>query len=146
MRLLVDQDGRPSVTVGELGGPDPGPVAVVIDTEPTPSDDPFVRHKTTQRARYEAAAARHPGAGDVVLVNEHGQVTETTIANLAARFGDRWVTPPLASGCLPGTARAQLLADGVMVEGELWPEDLHRADELARFNAVRGWQPIVLEP
>ncbi|MGA4669652.1 chorismate-binding protein [Propionibacteriaceae bacterium Y1923] len=144
LRLQVDQQGVPSVEVADLPPADAGPVRVVVDSEATPGSDPFVRHKTTQRARYEAAAARHPQADDVVLVNERGEVTETTIANLAARFGDRWVTPPLESGCLPGTTRAELLAGGVLVEGQLWPEDLRRADELARFNAVRGWQRVVL--
>lgn len=157
VRLLIDQRGRPSVQVddledaggvgvGGLGGSDAAsPVPVVIDTVPVDSADPFVHHKTTQRDVYTRAAARHPGAADVVLVNERGEVTETTIANVAALIDGRWVTPPTTSGCLPGTVRADLLDDGTLVEAVLTPDDLRRATALARFNAVRGWQPITLQ-
>ena len=62
--------------------------------------------------------------------------------NLAARIDGRWWTPPLASGCLPGVARAEALASGLLAERVLTPEDLRRADALARLNAVRGWEPV----
>ena len=62
-------------------------------------------HKTTRRDRYEDHLSRHPEADDVVLVNEAGEVTETTIANIVARLEGTWCTPPLDSGCLPGVYR-----------------------------------------
>ena len=68
-------------------------------------------HKTTLRAPYEAASQRFPDADDVVLVNDRGEVTETTRANLAVRLEGRWVTPPLDAGLLPGCERAALLAE-----------------------------------
>jgi branched-chain amino acid aminotransferase len=52
-------------------------------------------------AWYEEAHAR--GFDEVVLLNERGEVSECTSANLFAVFGDTAVTPPLTSGCLPGT-------------------------------------------
>ena len=144
VRLLVDQRGVPTVQVAEAPAPASVPVRVVLDTVPVSSRDPFGRHKTTQRDTYEAASARHPDAEDVILVNERGEVTETTIANLAALRDGVWTTPALDSGCLPGTARADLLATGRISEGVLTPDDLRRAGELARFNAVRGWEPMRL--
>ncbi|WP_220492112.1 aminotransferase class IV [Propioniciclava sp. MC1683] len=144
VRLVVDADGKADVTVADVPPAPRGPVRVAIDTVPVASHDVFARHKTTQRSVYEAAAARHPGADDVVLVNERGEVTETTIATLAARVEGRWVTPPLSSGCLPGVARAEALASGRLVEGALTPDDLRRATALGRLNAVRGWEEVVL--
>ncbi len=85
-----------------------------------------------------------PNSDDVVLINERGECTETTIANLAAREGESWFTPPLSSGCLPGIRRARLIDEGVLTEKVLRPEDLHRADELAVVNSLRGWQGATL--
>ena len=144
VRLLLDQAGTPTVTVADAPARPVAPVAVVIDTEPVDSRDLFARHKTTRRGVYEAAAARHPGVGDVVLANERGEVTETTIASIAARLGGRWVTPPVSSGCLPGVARAEALASGRLVEGVLTPADLRAAEGLVRLNAVRGWEELSL--
>ena len=46
-----------------------------------------------------------------VLLNERGEVSECTSANIfAARGRDVW-TPPLNSGCLPGVTRAVLLEE-----------------------------------
>lgn len=144
VRLLVDEAGTPSVTVADVPAASAGPITVAIDTVPVDSRDVFARHKTTRRASYAAASARHPDADDVVLVNERGEVVETTIANVAARVDGRWVTPPLSSGCLPGVARAEALASGLVAEAVLTPADLRGAEGLARLNAVRGWEPIEL--
>ncbi|WP_268959879.1 aminotransferase class IV [Rhodococcus sp. P1Y] len=35
------------------------------------------------------------------MINQDGHLTETTIANLVVELDGVWVTPPLASGCLP---------------------------------------------
>ena len=77
---------------------------------------------------------------DVVLINQRGEVTETTIANLVVRRGDRWYTPPLDSGCLPGVYRAKLLEEGEIEERVLTLQDLVSADEIALINSVRLWR------
>jgi para-aminobenzoate synthetase/4-amino-4-deoxychorismate lyase len=105
----------------------------------------WLRHKTDHRTPYATRAARHPGADDVVLVNERGEVTETTIANLAVLVGGRWCTPPTASGCLPGVERGRLVEAGVLRERVLSVADLLAADGVALVSSLRGWRPAVLE-
>jgi len=39
------------------------------------------------------------------MVIEHGECTETTVANLMVRHGDAWFTARLSSRCLPGIGR-----------------------------------------
>ena len=57
-------------------------------------------------------SAKEKGFDEVVLLNEKGEVSECTSANIFAVFGERVVTPPLAtSGCLPGVTRALLLEE-----------------------------------
>lgn len=144
VRLVLDPDGTTSAVASDAPAPREHPVRAALDTVAVDSRDVFARHKTTRRTTYTDAAARHPDAEDVILVNERGEVTETTVATIAARLDGRWVTPPLASGCLAGVARAEALASGRLTEQVLTPADLRRADALARLNALRGWEPLVL--
>lgn len=152
VRLTLDTSGAVSVEQRELadrfGTPeDPGPGAVVVlSVEPVSSRDRMLFHKTTAREPYERRKRQHPEADDVLLVNERGEITESTIANVAVDFGSGWVTPPLESGCLPGTYRAELLDTGVLREEVVMAAGLEDADRLALVNSVRGWRPATIQP
>ncbi|WP_371164777.1 aminodeoxychorismate synthase component I [Buchananella felis] len=102
------------------------------------------RHKTTNRADFEAARARHPGRDDVVLVNRDGLVTETTVGNLAARIGGQWLTPPVQDGCLPGIGRQVALERGELREASISVEQLRAATQLAVLSSAMGWRPAKL--
>ncbi len=140
VRLLLDRRG--AITTGAVAMPSsPEPVRLAIDEgHPVDPWDVLLFHKTSLRGRYDDARARHPGVDDVVLVNTRGEATETSTANLAVRVDDRWWTPSLDSGLLPGTERAALLADGTLVERPIPLALLRTADELAVLNASRGWR------
>jgi para-aminobenzoate synthetase / 4-amino-4-deoxychorismate lyase len=120
------------------------PVRLAVDPEPVDSAEFWPYHKTSRREPYTVRARRHPDADDVVLCNERGELTETTIANLAVRLDGRWWTPPLSAGCLPGVERERLVAAGELGERVLRPADLDRADGLAVLSSLRGWRPAVL--
>lgn len=144
VRVALARHGEVEVATAPLPRPDAGPVVLEVDPEPVDTSGPWAFHKTTWRERYEAAAARHPGAGDVVLVNERGQVTETTIANLAVQLHGWWWTPPVVCGCLPGVERGRLVELGTLRERVLSVEDLAAADQVALVSSLRGWRPAVL--
>jgi branched-chain amino acid aminotransferase len=81
---------------------------------------------------YEAQQA---GFDEVVLLNERGEVSECTAANIFCVRAGRVATPSLASGCLSGITRSVLLEIGASVgvevkEATLWPQDLYQADEV----------------
>ncbi|MCJ7725267.1 MAG: aminotransferase class IV, partial [Acidimicrobiia bacterium] len=139
VRLTLSAQGSTNVSVQSLEASDE-PVVLAIDDVPVDSTDPMLFHKTDARRRYDDRLARHPGVDDVVLVNERGEITETTIANLLVRIDGRWYTPPLESGCLPGVYRSKLLAAGEVVERVLTPEDLMNAEDVAVVNSVRLWR------
>jgi para-aminobenzoate synthetase/4-amino-4-deoxychorismate lyase len=63
----------------------------VIDYEPVDSHDGTLSQKTSDRSRYDARAARHPDADDVVLVNESGEITKTVRANVAVHCARQWL-------------------------------------------------------
>lgn len=94
---------------------------------------------------YEEAHAR--GLDEVILLNERGEVSECTSANVFAVFGREAVTPPLDSGCLPGITRELLLevvrVPGIRVtERPLALEDLERADGLFITSTTRDILPV----
>ena len=76
---------------------------------------------------------------EVLLWNERGEVTEATIASLVAEIDGERVTPPVASGLLPGTLRAELLEAGALGERVLLKDDVRRAARLWLINSLRGW-------
>jgi para-aminobenzoate synthetase/4-amino-4-deoxychorismate lyase len=71
-------------------------------------------------------------------------VTETTRANLVVLLEERWWTPPLDCGLLPGIERGRLLTGGMVAERVITVGALHRAEGLATVSSLRGWQAASL--
>ncbi len=80
----------------------------------------------------------------MLLVNDRGEVTESTIANLAVRIDGRWWTPPLDAGLLAGIERNRLVSEGVLAERPITIEELRSAGSLALVSSVRGWRDAEL--
>jgi para-aminobenzoate synthetase/4-amino-4-deoxychorismate lyase len=142
VRLVLGRRGDPAATATALPL-EPAPSSdcpkVAVCGMPVDSGDPFLYHKTTWRDTYSHRARSRPDCADVVLVNERGEVTESTIANVVVQTGEGLFTPPVASGLLPGTFRAELLAAGRIAERVLFPEALRRAPSVYLINSVRKW-------
>lgn len=144
VRLLVARDGTARTESFALGGTPKRPVRLGLGKIPVDSRDPYLFHKTTRRALYDAALAAHPDCDDVLLRNGRGEVTESCRANLVAAIHGRLVTPTLDCGLLLGTYRQRLMRRGIIHEAVLAPDDLARATRLWLVNSVRLWQPAVL--
>jgi para-aminobenzoate synthetase/4-amino-4-deoxychorismate lyase len=146
MRLSVTRRGAITVALDVLDPAPVAPVRVELDATPVDTGDPWLFHKTSRREVYEARAARHPAADQVLLVNDLGDITETTVANVAVQLGDRWWTPPLESGCLPGVLRAELLEQGQLTERRIAAAELEQASALAVLSSLRGWRRAEWHP
>jgi branched-chain amino acid aminotransferase len=91
--------------------------------------------------------SRQRGYDEVVLLDEHGRVSECTSANLFAIFGQTVLTPPLDSGCLPGITR-EILLDSLSLPGvsilerHLTPADLERSDAVFMTSSTRELLPV----
>lgn len=141
VRLLLAADGVTTVEVHSLAeGARTEPIRVGLARGPVSSADVFLYHKTTHRAAYDAARASRPDCDDVILYNERGELTESSVANLVVTLDGRAWTPPVTSGLLAGTLRAELLDSGVIAERNLTPDDLARAERIELINSVRGRQ------
>lgn len=145
VRLTMDRAGGVRIESAPLQ-PSAEPVRVAVAAEAVDSHDPLLYHKTTRRDAYTHRAAARPDCDDVVLVNERGEVTESTIANVVVRMDGALWTPPLDSGLLPGVLRAELLARGEIQECVIRVEDLARAEEIWLISSVRRWRRATLVP
>ena len=114
--------------------------------EPIDRRDVFLYHKTTRRRVYEEAVRSSPGFGDVLLFNEDGEVTETTMANLAVEIDGILWTPPVRCGVLPGTQRAWLLDQGRLRERVLHVPEVFASPNVFLLNSVRGMHKVQIRP
>jgi para-aminobenzoate synthetase / 4-amino-4-deoxychorismate lyase len=138
VRLQVGGDGSVLCEAVDLA-PLPPVLRLELAAEPVDPRDVFLYHKTTNRAVYDHARASCPEADAVLLWNTSGDVTEATEANVVVELGGRKVTPPIASGLLPGTLRAALVESGEVLEARITRADLVTARSIWLVNSVRGW-------
>ena len=144
VRLLVDQAGDCIVESSPLS--EPAPVSLGLAVEPVDSKNVFLYHKTTRRDVYERAREQRPDCDDVLLWNERGELTESTMANVVLEMGGTCWTPPVDAGLLAGCFRQHLLNMGVIKERTLTKEDLMQADRVWLINSVRQWMPVGWAP
>lgn len=100
------------------------------------ADDVDYTYKSSDREALNRLFAQR-GEQDDVLIVRHGQLTDTSIANIALFDGVAWWTPrfPL----LKGTRRAALLDEGIIREREIRQSDLSVFSHIRIFNALIGW-------
>jgi branched-chain amino acid aminotransferase len=128
-------------------------VDLIINTADLPSYHEPIRLAVREHGRHAAASlcsvkttswlnnvwavaeAAKEGFDEVIMLNERGEVSECTSANIFAVKNGKVFTPPLSSGCLEGVTRGILFeiapeAGVSVVEQTIRLEDLYSADEV----------------
>ena len=141
VRLVVSRRGSVDIT-SKTQDPDEGFPEIALAADAIDPANPFLYHKTTNREVYEQAIARRPGFTDVLLYNDRGEVTESTIANLVVAIDGELLTPPVACGLLPGTLRAHLLDEKKIREEVIGVQRLRDVHACYLVNSVRGFHPV----
>jgi branched-chain amino acid aminotransferase len=88
-----------------------------------------------------ALHARKQKCNDAVLLNDHGRICDTTMANIFLIKDGVICTPSLPEGCVAGVMRKNLLKellinDRKVIEGEITVDDLLQADEVFLTNSI----------
>lgn len=86
--------------------------------------------------------ARRAGADEPLFYNTRGEVCETATANVFLVKDGAIFTPPLTSGCLPGTMRQRVMREANVKEVVLTDSDVASADEVFLTSAIRGVVPV----
>ncbi|MCF8189660.1 MAG: chorismate-binding protein [Polynucleobacter sp.] len=109
------------------------------------SGNVLLRHKVSIRNVYDQAwrLAEGHGGFDALFTNEQGYVTEGGRSSVFIKSGDRWLTPPVLAGLLPGVMRSIILNDPQWNAHEvnLTIDDVRNAKEIMLSNALRGLIP-----
>ncbi len=95
--------------------------------------------KSIDRAGIEALYALK-GKADDILIIKNSLVSDTSIANIAFKKGEVWITP--SKPLLKGTTRARLLDEGVIIEAEIGVEELKNFSQVALLNAMVGFDRL----
>ena len=152
VRLLLDNAGAARIESTPLDTAFSSPVDALASSTPVidlivaetslSSRDPFTRHKTTRRTLYDLALAeaQHRGAGEAILLNQHGRIADGSYTSIFVQKCDALLTPPVSEGALDGVLKQALLRDPPIAlrETPLMLDDLHGADAIFVGNSVRG--------
>ncbi|PID90129.1 MAG: hypothetical protein CSA97_04460 [Bacteroidetes bacterium] len=90
-------------------------------------------HKSTDRSPLSALLQRRDGADDI-LITRNGYITDTSFSNVVLTRGDELHTP--STYLLAGTRRAQLLAEGKILERQIHITDLADYSHILLVNAM----------
>ena len=80
--------------------------------------------------------AREAGAEDALLLSTTGELCCGTAANLLVLCKGHWLTPPGASGCLPGVMRQRALNRGMTSEAVISTDTLARSEGALLLNSL----------
>jgi len=143
VRLLLDNHWGLSHETSSFQSSNQSPLLKVCLTKtPVNSNDVFLFHKTTNREVYNDAQKGCPGFDDVLLYNEHNELTEFTIGNLVVSMDGNFYTPPVSCGLLGGTFRAALLESGEVKERKIQVNELEKCGKVFLVNSVRKWLQV----
>ena len=85
---------------------------------------------------------------DVLILNQEGYLCESLTSNIFVYYEKVLYTPALSEGCIEGVMRRVVMdmaqAEGIeVVEAQISPEIMKRADEIFCTNAVQGVQWVM---
>ena len=152
LRLDLDHAGKPSYQIAEIKTLQ-GSVKIFWASDILPdasnaivrSGNVLLRHKVTSRSLYDQAWKLAEGLDgfDALFINEQGYVTEGGRSSIFIKSGNRWLTPPVSAGLLPGVMRSIVLNDPQWNahEANLTIDDVDNAKEIMLSNALRGMIP-----
>ena len=145
IRLFLAKDGEIRLTTSAYKEHNKDKSQLIsLAMQPVDSDDLSLYHKTTIRGIYEDATGENPDCDDVLLWNEDGHITESTISNIIFKKDSEYFTPPISCGLLGGTYRTHLINQGHLVERIIPKTEINLYSEIYLINSVRGKYPVKL--
>lgn len=86
--------------------------------------------------------AREKGKAQAILLNEKGDIAETSLSNFFYFIDDKLYTPPLGSGAVNGVFRRYIMSKTNVEERDLHSTQLNKVQECFVTSAVRGIIPV----
>lgn len=99
-------------------------------------------YKHADRTEYNRAFALREECDDVLLIR-NGLLTDTSYCNIALGEGTTWFTP--MTPMLYGTRRGELLCQKVIVERDIFVQEIVCYPKIRLFNAMIGFGDLEFE-
>ena len=143
LRISFDRSGEPDL-IHETYHPWVNPAKLMIFDSPIDENSPTVGMKTLPFTEHIQclAVARENGFDDGVRFNLKGEICESAVANLLLKIEGQWVTPNLASGCLPGVTRELALEWLDIEEVVVAEKELNEATSIYLLSSLKDAQPV----
>lgn len=138
VRLLLDRYGKVKTEWHVFDPDEKKEIVLRLADSNVNSSDVFLYHKTTNRIVYEKAKATKCLCDDVILYNERGEITETTIFNLAFEIDEVMYTPAVKCGLLNGVMRQYLIQQRKLKEKVITLDELKSINGVWVMNSLRG--------
>lgn len=117
--------------------------AIRLVVVPSGEELQFSAKSTSYGSRFAARRRVESfGFNDALFCSADGTISEASTSNVLALVDGRWITPNLASGCLPGVTRGFLIEEFGVTEERFAIEDLERAGGVALVSSLREIQPV----
>ena len=145
IRLFLAKDGEIRLTTSAYKEQNKDKSHYIsLAMQPVNSEDLSLYHKTTNRSVYENAIGENQDCDDILLWNEAGNITESTISNVIFKKDSEYYTPPVSCGLLSGTYRTHLISQGHLKERIIPKAEINLYSEIYLINSVRGKYPVKL--
>lgn len=147
---VVDKGKESRLWITATTAPPP-PESITLVTSPFPRNEasPLSGIKCASYAENLLALdhARRNGADEALFYNTKGELCEATTSNVFLVREGKALTPPLSSGCLPGTMRARVISlcrelKIPLEEALLTRSDVAAAEEIFVTSSTRGVVPV----
>lgn len=142
--LNIDYVGNHSekIELIEISSPSRKTCSIGIYTEKFKKNDAPWNAKTTERAIYQSAMkwAQANNLEDVLILNEKGNVIETSVFNIFLLKNNLLLTPPLSDLPVKGVFRTWMIQNSIfpIIEQSLSIKDILSADLILLTNAIQG--------
>lgn len=143
VNLRLSKEGKRTYKWIEICAETPETTKLKFSPNPVNSNDWQIYHKTTLQDPH-LESIPNPLMADELFVNENGQITETSIANIAVELEGKLYTPPASCGLLSGTYREHLLETGQLYEKIIHKDELNPNSRIFLFNSVRKFWKATL--
>lgn len=95
--------------------------------------------KYLDRGNLDELYAKKEDCDDIIIIKD-GLLSDTSIANIAIFYENRWLTP--TKPLLEGTTRARLIKHGQIIEKDISVQMLKKCEKFALMNAMIGFDEI----
>jgi len=141
LRVSFDATGRwaavhlPYTEVSSAAKVGTHPVALVTAGVPVKSYPYNHRLEILERARSN-------GLDEALVTSTEGKICEGAVTNVLLKIADRWCTPPLSDGVLPGVMRALVIENCDVMVRSIAVSEIEDIESAFLLSSLRIAQPI----